>query len=222
MRKFNVVIRYMVCLLCCLLLMHGCGDKNDPPKATKVVSKRISIAKQQAPKQKPYVKKKSASKAENVAPGAAGQKSDLPPVAALPKVVKEKKYSKPPALSSLYNPKGKIDPFVPLFQEKSAETPVATKQRRKRIPRTPLERLALNQIKLTGIILSSSGARAMLEEASGRGYVVTRGTPVGKNWGKVVEILKDRIIIEEEVEDLLGKVSVQKKEIKIQRPPGEL
>ncbi len=221
MRKFNVVIRDTVYLLCCLLFMHGCGDRNDPPQAARVVSKKISIAKKQAPKQKPSVKKKSASKAENVAPGSAGQKSDLPPVAVLPDV-KEKKYSRPPALSSLYNPKGKIDPFVPLFQEKSEETPVAKQKRRKRIPRTPLERIALNQLKLTGIILSSSGARAMLEEASGRGYVVTKGTPVGKNWGKVVEILKDRIIIEEEVEDLLGKVSLQKKEMKIQRPPGEL
>ena len=62
----------------------------------------------------------------------------------------------------------------------------------------------------------------MMEEATGKGYVVIKGTPIGKNWGKVTEILKDRIIIEEEVENLLGKVTLEKKEIKMQRPPGEL
>ena len=222
MRKFNVVIRYTVCLLCCLLLMHGCGDKNESSRTPKVVSKRINIAKKQVSQQKQPVEKKSISKVETASSGSAeqkvGQKSDLLPVAAL----KKENQSRPPALINIYNPKGKIDPFVPLFQEKPAETPVATKKRRKRIPRTPLEMIALSQLKLTAIILRPSGNKALLEEATGRGYVVIKGTPVGKNWGKITEILKDRIIVEEEVENLLGKVTLKRNEIKIQRPPGEL
>ena len=226
MRKFNVMIRYTVCLLCCLLLMHGCGDKNESSGTSKVVSKRINIAKKQVPQQKQPVNKKSVSKAGTASSGSAGQKvgqkSDLLSVAALKKGIKKENQSRPPALTNIYNPKGKIDPFVPLFQEKPAETPVATKKRRKRIPRTPLEMIALSQLKLTAIILRPAGNKALLEEATGRGYVVIKGTPVGKNWGKITEILKDRIIVEEEVENLLGKVTLKRNEIKIQRPPGEL
>lgn len=220
------MIRYTVCLLCCLLLVQGCSDKDDPPQTTRVVSKRINIAKKQVSQQEQPVKKKIASKAETASSGFAGhkvgQKSDLLPVAALKKEIKKENYSKPLALASVYNPKGKNDPFLPLFQEKPAETSLETKKRKKRIPRTPLEMIALNQLKLTAIILRPAGNKAMMEEATGKGYVVIKGTPIGKNWGKVTEILKDRIIIEEEVENLLGKVTLEKKEIKMQRPPGEL
>ena len=222
MCKFNVIIRYTVCLLCCLLLVQGCSDKDDPPQTTRVVSKRINISKKQVSQQKQPVEKKIASKAETASSGFAMQKSDLLPVAVLKKDIKKENYSKPPSLASVYNPKGKNDPFLPLFQAKPAATSVETKKRKKRIPRTPLERIALNQLKLTGIILRPAGNKAMMEEATGKGYVVIKGTPIGKNWGKVTEILKDRIIIEEEVENLLGKVTLEKKEIKMQRPPGEL
>ncbi len=226
MRKFNVMIRYMVCLLCCLLFMHGCGDKNESSRTSKVVSKRINVARKQVSQQKQPVEKKSISQAETASSGSAGhkvcQKSDLLPVAALKKGIKKENQSRPLALANIYNPKGKIDPFVPLFQEKPAEASVETKKRKKRIPRTPLEMIALNQLKLTAIILRPAGNKAMMEEATGKGYVVIKGTPIGKNWGKVTEILKDRIIIEEEVENILGKVTLEKKEIKMQRPPGEL
>ncbi len=226
MRKFNVVIRYTVCLLCCLLLMHGCGDKNESSRTPKVVSKRINVAKKQVSQQKQPVEKKSISKVETASSGSAeqkvGQKSDLLPVEALKKGIKKENQSRLLIMANIYNPKGKIDPFVPLFQEKPAETPVETKKRKKRIPRTPLEMIALSQLKLTAIILRPAGNKALLEEATGRGYVVIKGTPVGKNWGKITEILKDRIIVEEEVENLLGKVTLKRNEIKIQRPPGEL
>jgi type IV pilus assembly protein PilP len=209
-----------------LLLVQGCSDKDDPPQTTRVVSKRINIAKKQVSQQEHPVKKKIASKAETASSGFAGhkvgQKSDLLPVAALKKGIQKENQSRPLALANIYNPKGKNDPFVPLFQEKPAETPVETKKRKKRIPRTPLEMIALNQLKLTAIILRPAGNKALLEEATGRGYVVIKGTPVGKNWGKITEILKDRIIVEEEVENLLGKVALKRNEIKIQRPPGEL
>jgi len=86
---------------------------------------------------------------------------------------------------------------------------------------TPLEKYDLSQLKLTGIIHSPSGDRALVEESSGRGYVVTIGTYIGIHSGKVSEIAFDRIIIEEEGEDSLGKISILKKELLLQKPPGE-
>jgi hypothetical protein len=65
------------------------------------------------------------------------------------------------------------------------------------IPHTPLQKADLSQLKLTGIIRASSGNRAMVEEASGRGYVIEKGAFIGINCGRVAQILKDRIIVDE-------------------------
>ncbi len=121
----------------------------------------------------------------------------------------------------IYNPKGKIDPFEPLFRERPTVASVKQK-REKRIPRTPLEKIDLSQLKLVGIILASSGNKALVEESNGKGYVIKKGTYVGTNAGKVVQIEKDKVIVAEEYEDVLGNVTLRNKELKLPKPPGEL
>jgi type IV pilus assembly protein PilP len=119
-----------------------------------------------------------------------------------------------------YNPLGKLDPFQPLFKEKPAVTQVKRKIK-KRTPRTPLEKIAISQLKLVGIVLAPSGNKALVQEASGKGYIIKKGTYIGLNSGKVVDIQKNNVIIKEEVEDVLGKVIVRKKEIRLPKPIGE-
>jgi Tfp pilus assembly protein PilP len=119
-----------------------------------------------------------------------------------------------------YDPKGKIDPFEPLYKEEK-EVAVAKLKRKKRIPRTPLERIDLSQLKLVGIILAASGNRALVEEASGKGYVIKEGTYIGTNGGKIVSIQKEIVTVEEELEDVYGKLTIRKKELKLPKPPGE-
>jgi type IV pilus assembly protein PilP len=121
----------------------------------------------------------------------------------------------------IYNPKGKIDPFEPLFRDKPSVAMVK-KKRKKRIPRTPLEKIDLSQLKLVGIIMASSGNRALVEESNGKGYVIKSGTYVGTNAGKVVKIEKNKVVVAEEYEDVLGNVTLRKKELKLPKPPGEL
>ena len=123
------------------------------------------------------------------------------------------------AIPGVYNAIGKIDPFEPLFREK----PVSVKKKtgKKRIPQTPLERIDLSQLKLVGIILASSGNRALVEESSGKGYVIKKGTYIGVNSGKVVKIKKEKVVVEEEFEDVFGKSKLRQREIKLPKPPGE-
>jgi type IV pilus assembly protein PilP len=52
--------------------------------------------------------------------------------------------------------------------------------------------------------------------------VIKKGTYIGTNAGKVTAIEKDAVIVEEEYEDVFGKLKVQKKELKLPKPPGEL
>ena len=126
----------------------------------------------------------------------------------------------PDGTPAKYNPIGKIDPFEPLFKEE--KTLAANKlKHKKRVPRTPLERIDLSQLKLVGIIMASSGNRALVEEASGKGYVIKEGTYIGTNGGKIVSIQKETVTVEEELEDVYGKLTIRKKELKLPKPPGE-
>jgi type IV pilus assembly protein PilP len=126
-------------------------------------------------------------------------------------------------LPELYNPENKIEPFMPLFKEvpKKETENFQKAEREKRIPRTPLERIDLSQLKLVGLVQLSNGNKGLVEETSGKGYIISMGTYMGPNGGKVVEISKDRIIVEEEVDDVLGKLTLQKRELKLQKPFGE-
>ena len=123
-----------------------------------------------------------------------------------------------------YDPKGKINPFMPLFssEQASAEVTVSKKTMKiRRAPRTPLEKIELSQLKLVATVRAPSGNRALVEDASGKGYIIKRGTYVGMNSGSVVEITKDRVVVEEEVETTLGETNIQKRELKLQKAPGE-
>lgn len=141
------------------------------------------------------------------------------------KLVAEKsptaKKTKIPEITDFYNPEGKLDPFEPLFKKERVSLAVGKKKIKRRKPLTPLERVSLSQLTLVGIIQAPSGNRALVQETTGKGYVIKKGTYIGTNSGKIVQILKDRIIIEEESEDIYGKVSLIKKPIKLQKPPGE-
>jgi len=132
-----------------------------------------------------------------------------------------------------YNPKGKADPFEPLLREqpkKPEKQPSVTTEtlsdepsKPKPPPRrlTPLEKLDLGQLKLVGIIRSTGGNRALVEEASGKGYIIVKGTPIGIHSGVVVDILPDRVVVEEQNEDALGKVTMIKRILKFNRPDEE-
>lgn len=127
------------------------------------------------------------------------------------------------AVGDLYNPEGKIDPFLPLLKDEPQKVLPDTKTKKeKREPTTPLERVDLSQLKLTAIIRTPSGFKAMVEEITGKGYIISVGTYIGIHSGSVTNILKDRVIVEEEVEDVLGVVSNRNTELKFQKPTGEL
>ena len=69
--------------------------------------------------------------------------------------------------------------------------------------------------------MASSGNRALVEESSGKGYVIKKGTYIGINSGKVIKIIKEKVVVEEEFEDVFGKTKLHQREIKLPKPPGE-
>ena len=95
-----------------------------------------------------------------------------------------------------YDPTGKPDPFKPFILAAAAteEAPVVVHRQL-----TPLQKMPLSEIQagLKAIIWGHFGSKALVEDATGKGYVVQEGTYVGQHDGIVKKIYQDRIIVEE-------------------------
>ena len=225
MFKNTLKIRNITCLLCFLLLAFGCADqKSEPQQAKKVVSKKISVQETGTEAQKAPVAIAEAT--APTTPGAAdGQGTDDGvSIAPAPELSQDNILVK---AAIGYNPKGKIDPFVPLVraEAKTAGSGIvaATRktERKKRKPTTPLERIELSQLSLKAIVRSAQGNKALVQEASGKGYIITKGTFIGVNQGTVIDIQKDRVIVEEEVENIQGDIALKTRELRLPKPSGE-
>ncbi|MDY7031320.1 MAG: pilus assembly protein PilP [Thermodesulfobacteriota bacterium] len=112
----------------------------------------------------------------------------------------------------VYNPQGKRDPFRPFI--------LATTQGKKEENvkgRTPLERYQLSQLKVVGIIWGESDHMntAMVEDPISNGYILKRGTRIGRNNGRVIQILNDRVVVREKYRDYFGKMTSRKTSLKL-------
>jgi type IV pilus assembly protein PilP len=192
----------------------SCGDSTPPAPKPQVVKKKIG--EQQDKKVEPAA--------------SAGQPKAVIPEDETKETAAEKK--KPEAMSKLvkesmavagsYDAKGRFDPFEPLLKNDQGKSLTASKGRRRRIPQTPLERVAISQLKLSAIMRSNEGNSAIVEDATGKGYIIRKGTYIGLNSGQVTQIKRDSVMIEEEVEDVSGEFRMQNIELKLQKPAGEL
>ena len=213
--NYIIKILNVICIVC-LFLCYGCNDQPEKQQKVTVVSKKIVIPKKET---QPVKKdqKIEISKPEIKEPEIKEQ--DLKP-----KISKIKTESDKPAELSettdsyTYRIEGKIDPFASIFSTFADQN---DKKKEKRIPLTPIEKVDLSQLKLVGIIFAPGGNKALVEDASGKGFVIKKGTRIGINSGRVIKILKGRVVVEEEAESILGKTSLVKRELKLQKPPGE-
>ena len=236
---YTILWRFIFFSICIVFLLTGCDKKSESQKDQKVASKKIVMTQKDEVKSEadsaPATDKKKPSAAIPASPEKkASEDADIKTAKADSKAKPEEKQAikdKPPIVINVseqpvayvYNPVGKIDPFATIFKEQP-ETPKQEIQKpdvKKRIPLTPLEKISISQLKLAAVMLAPSGDRALVEEASGKGYVITQGTYIGMNSGRVVDILMDRIIIEEMGQDLLGKSVVKRTEMMLQKTPGE-
>ena len=96
-----------------------------------------------------------------------------------------------------YDPTGKPDPFKSFILATAIQEETAPKVVRRQL--TPLQKMPLSEIEagLKAIIWGQLGSKALVEDATGKGYVVQEGTYVGQHDGIVKKIYQDRIIVEE-------------------------
>jgi type IV pilus assembly protein PilP len=95
-----------------------------------------------------------------------------------------------------YNPLGKRDPFRSFLV--ISTDPIDDDS----IPRTPLQRYELKQYSLKGIIWNRvDDPVALVADPLGKGHVLAEGDYIGKNWGKVIEITDNLVLVKEEYQD---------------------
>lgn len=78
---------------------------------------------------------------------------------------------------------------------------------------TPLEKIELKNLKLMGVMLSDSGNIAIIKDPNGKEYIISEGARIGVNSGRVIRILGQKIIIEEQLRDTNGDFIKVKKEL---------
>lgn len=121
-----------------------------------------------------------------------------------------------------YDPKGKTDPFKP-FVKLELPTPSKKGPEKRKLSGnlTPLQRVALDKVRVTGIAGSSSKRVAMVEDGGGKGYIVHLGTLIGPDGGRVIQILPDRVVVEERHQESKGKEKSHRVALKLHKEEGE-
>lgn len=143
------------------------------------------------------------------APAASQAKKEAPKPAAAPVPSETKEEKKPEAAVDIKQK----NPFKP-FIAKAEKLAVV-------VPKTPLQKYELEQLKVVAIIWGLDGSIAMVEAPDGKGYSVKRGDLIGNRDGRVKRIEKDKIVVEERFTEAGGEVTTSEFELKLPLPKGE-
>jgi Tfp pilus assembly protein PilP len=114
----------------------------------------------------------------------------------------------------VYSPFGKRDPFKPWILEIRARAD-------KKASLHPLQRYDISQLKLVAVIRKGDDPKAMLQDATGKGFIVTKGSQVGGNEGVIVDITDTEIVIVEKAINLLGETKTKEVRISLHQEERE-
>jgi type IV pilus assembly protein PilP len=130
-----------------------------------------------------------------------------PPTSAAKPAVKSAPAAPQPSAPYLYHSEGKPDPFYPFIEtelaiQKKREEALKKKSAMKGGPVSPLQQSEIGQFRLVGIAGDDKRRTAVVEDdAVKKFYPLFVGTVIGPNEGRVAEILPDRVIVEERIDD---------------------
>ena len=122
-----------------------------------------------------------------------------------------------PAAPYVYNPTGKRDPFRSPEVEPAAQAALST------ACTEPLCRFDIDQLTLVAVVSGDANPLAMVQDPAGRGYFVRRNTRVGRQGGRVTQIMSDAVVITEYFTTPDGKTTANPVTlaIKSEKPPEQ-
>ena len=200
MRKTSLVF-----ILLNILLLASSGlpqeEKGTPSQKTKEAIEKFKKAPAAAGESLEALKEAVKAKLQETLAGKEPAKAEAG-ISSLP--AKKPEQPERPRYSSI----GKRDPFRPLSLKAKAS-------QRARENLSPLERYELGQLKLVAIVWDIKEPKAMVEDATGLGYIVKVGTLIGPNEGKVKQIKPGEVVIEESSVDFYGAKKSQEVSMKL-------
>ncbi len=105
-----------------------------------------------------------------------------------------------------YDPAGRREPFKSLISEEEVDAIEVIATPDPELQKTPLQKVDLNQLKITGIILGSLGDYARILAPDGKSYTVNVGTLIGTHEGEVISITENTVVVREIIRYESGKV----------------
>lgn len=117
-----------------------------------------------------------------------------------------------PEVAYAYSPIGKRDPFKSLFEE------ISKVQGGEEL--TELQRYDIDQLRLIAIVTGPATPYAMVEDPSRKGHTVTRGTLIGKNWGRISAVTQRCLTVKEEYRDYTGRKHANEVDLCLPEPPA--
>lgn len=108
-----------------------------------------------------------------------------------------------------YQIEGRPDPFLPFITERASsnENPDEIVDRDQVL--TGMQLFEPGQLTLVALMVAGSNKYAMVQDFTGKGYVIEEGTKIGRR-GVVADIVENRIIIEEQALTRGGKTLINK------------
>ncbi len=139
-----------------------------------------------------------------------------PPV---PAVVKKAPQVKPVLVEEQqqvqrYVVSGVRDPFQPF----ELSIPEIQGQRQETL--SPLQKLTLSQIEMVGIIWGKQN-RALIQDSSGMGFIITEGMLLGENSGIVTRISREGMVVKQHFKDYMGRVNTREVTLSLRKEEGE-
>lgn len=106
----------------------------------------------------------------------------------------------------IYN-RERPDPFFPFLTQE-----IMKAEARAKAELTGTQKFEPAQLTLVAIVSSKRGFLAMVQDSSGIGYVLRKGTKIGET-GKVIQITQDKVIIEQSLKTVTGEPTSRKTEM---------
>ncbi|MEA2102297.1 MAG: pilus assembly protein PilP [Thermodesulfobacteriota bacterium] len=138
-------------------------------------------------------------------PGISKKPREIKPV-----VIEEKDDTRTYVLKGKRDPFRRFEPIVPVSMTKETMENIG-----------PLQKLSISQIKLVGVIWGST-RKALIEDASGTGYIIDEGTLIGENRGIITRITQRDIRIKQHFKDYRGRVDTREIILSLQKEEGEM
>jgi Tfp pilus assembly protein PilP len=82
-----------------------------------------------------------------------------------------------------------------------------------------LQRISISEVYVVGVILSKQN-RALIQDSSGMGYIITEGTLIGDNNGIVTRVSKDGVAIKQHFKDYMGRITTREVVLALKKEEG--